>query len=200
MAANVLELNPVSRITAGYIGVPGQRTFFLQARKGGQVVSLLMEKEQVSALAQSVLQLIEHLDQNFPAMSTAPLPRNMALETPVQPLFRVGQMGLGYDQERDLLVLVAQELRARDEDDDDDDEEEADEFEASEFEADADEMDEDEGDIVRMWASRGQMEAMARHAIEMVKQGRPVCPLCGQPINADGHFCPPRNGYRRTLV
>ena len=197
MAANVLELNPVSRITAGYIGVPGQRTFFLQARKGNQVVSLLMEKEQVAALAQSVLQLIEHLDQNFPAMSTAPLPRNMALETPVQPLFRVGQMGLGYDQERDLLVLVAQEIRARAEDEEDEDEEE----EADEFEADdGGEIDEEEGDIVRMWASRGQMEAMARHAIEMVKQGRPICPLCGQPINADGHFCPPRNGHRRTLV
>ena len=198
MAANVLELNPVSRITAGYIGVPGQRTFFLQARKGSQVVSLLMEKEQVSALAQSVLQLIEHLDQNFPAMSTAPLPRNMALETPVQPLFRVGQMGLGYDQERDLLVLVAQELRAREEEEDDDDDN--DEEEAG-FEADeSEEIDEEEGDIVRMWASRGQMEAMARHAVEMVKQGRPICPLCGQPINADGHFCPPRNGHRRTLV
>ena len=192
MASNVIELNPVSHITAGYIGVPGQRTFYLQARKGKTLISLLLEKEQVTALAQSVLQLIEHLDQNFPAMSTAVLPRNMALEHPISPLFRVGQMGLGYDQERDLLVLVIQELQTIDDDDEDDD------VEAMETEADED--DAERGNVVRLWASRGQMEAMARHAADVVKQGRPVCPLCNQPINADGHFCPPRNGHSHAKL
>lgn len=191
MAANVIEMNPVGRITAGYVGVPGQRTFYLQARKGNTLISLLMEKEQVAALAQSVLQLIEHLDQNFPTISTAPLPRNMALEQPIQPLFRIGQMGLGYDQERDLLVLVAQELRLQevDEEDDNDTDELMD-----------DQEDEESGEIVRMWASRGQMEALARHAADIVKQGRPICPLCNQPINPDGHFCPPRNGHLRAKL
>lgn len=188
MASNVIELNPVSHITAGFIGVPGQRTFYLQARKGKTLVSLLLEKEQVTALAQSVLQLIEHLDQNFPAMSTAVLPRNMALEHPISPLFRVGQMGLGYDQERDLLVLVIQELQTVGADDDE-----------IENDTEADD-DEERGNVVRLWASRGQMEAMARHAAEVVKQGRPVCPLCGQPINVDGHFCPPRNGHSRAKL
>ncbi len=190
MAANVIEMNPVSRITTGFVGVPGQRTFYLQARKGSTLITLLMEKEQVAALAQSVLQLIEHLDQNFPAMSTAPLPRNMSLEQPLQPLFRVGQMGLGYDQERDLLVLVAQEMATRDEGDEDD-------LESTDDESDAADPD---GDVVRMWASRGQMEALARHAADIVKQGRPTCPLCGLPINADGHFCPPRNGHKHAQL
>lgn len=190
MAANVIEMNPVSRITTGFVGVPGQRTFYLQARQASTLITLLMEKEQVAALAQSVLQLIEHLDQNFPAMSTAPLPRNMSLEQPLQPLFRVGQMGLGYDQERDLLVLVAQEIATREEGDEDDLE-------------DMDKEDDDSdpsGDVVRMWASRGQMEALARHAADIVKQGRPTCPLCGLPINADGHFCPPRNGHKHAQL
>ena len=190
MAANVIEMNPVSRITTGFVGVPGQRTFYLQARKGSTLITLLMEKEQVAALAQSVLQLIEHHDQNFPAMSTAPLPRNMSLEQPLQPLFRVGQMGLGYDQERDLLVLVAQEMATRDEGDEDD-------LESTDDESDAADPD---GDVVRMWASRGQMEALARHAADIVKQGRPTCPLCGLPINADGHFCPPRNGHKHAQL
>jgi len=195
-------MNPVSRITAGYVGVPGQRTFYLQARKGTTLVSLLVEKTQVAALAQSVLQMIEHLDQNFPAVSTAPLPRNMALEQPIEPLFRVGQMGLGYDQERDLLVLVAQEIpTAVDEDDDADDQDEM--TGLTGFRSDDEDDDDDDqetGDIVRMWASRGQMEALARHAAEVVKQGRPICPLCGQPINVDGHFCPPRNGHQRARL
>ncbi len=185
MASNVIELNPVTHITAGYTGVPGARTFYLQMRKGSTMISLLMEKEQVAALAQSVLQLIEHLDQNFPSVSTAPLPRNMALEHPISPLFRVGQMGLGYDQDRDLLVLVAQEVPTAEEDDEEEDE--------------APPPEDETGGVVRIWASRGQMEAMARHAAEVVKQGRPVCPLCGQPINAEGHFCPPRNGFRPKL-
>jgi uncharacterized repeat protein (TIGR03847 family) len=197
MASNIIEMNPVSRITAGYVGVPGQRTFYLQARKGSTLISLLVEKEQVIALAQSVLQMIEHLDQNFPAVSTAPLPRNMGLEQPVNPLFRVGQMGLGYDQERDLLVLVAQEIATVIDDDDDD----GDDDDAALLGFQSDEEEEpDLGEVVRMWASRGQMEALARHATEIVKQGRPVCPLCGQPINVDGHFCPPRNGHLRRLV
>ncbi len=193
MASNVLEMNPVSRITTGYVGVPGQRTFYLQARKGGTLVTLLVEKEQVAALAQHVLQLIEHLDQNFPSMSTAPLPRNMSLEQPLQPMFRVGQMGLGYDQDRDLLVLVAQEVRVASEEEEDDD------AEALGLAAEEEE-EQDQGDVVRMWASRGQMEALARHAMEIVKQGRPICPLCAQPINADGHFCPPRNGHSRAKL
>lgn len=188
MASNVIEMNPVSRITTGYIGVPGQRTFYLQARQGSTLITLLMEKEQVAALGQSVLQLIEHLDQHFPAVSTAPMPRNMALEQPIAPLFRVGQMGLGYDQERDLLVLVAQEVVTRDEEEEDDDA------------TDVAEEPEYLGEVVRMWASRGQMEALARHAADIVKQGRPVCPLCGLPINAEGHFCPPRNGHKHAKL
>lgn len=193
MADNVIEMNPVSRITTGFVGVPGQRTFYLQARKDNVIITLLMEKEQVAALGQSVLQLIEHLDQNFPAISTAPLPRNMALEQPIQPLFRVGQMGLGYDQDRDLLVLVAQEMATADEDEEDDDEGD---LEAADDEDDA----EASGEVVRIWASRGQMEALARHATDIVKQGRPTCPLCGLPINADGHFCPPRNGHKHARL
>lgn len=190
MAANVIEMNPVSRITTGFVGVPGQRTFYLQARKGSTLVTLLMEKEQVAALAQSVLQLIEHLDQNFPAVSTAPLPRNMSLEQPLQPLFRVGQMGLGYDQEHDLLVLVAQELATHEEGEEDD---------LASLNDEGDDADPN-GDVVRMWASRGQMEALAHHAADIVKQGRPTCPLCGLPIDADGHFCPPRNGHKHAQL
>jgi uncharacterized repeat protein (TIGR03847 family) len=181
---NVLELNPVSHVTTGFVGVPGQRTFYLQARQGSTLVSLLLEKEQVAALAQSVLQLIEHLDEKYPSVSTAPMTRDMNLEEPIQPLFRVGQMGLGYDQERDLLVLVAQEIQTV---------EEEEEVSIEETET--------EGAVVRMWANRGQMEALARHALEIVKQGRPVCPLCHQPMNVEGHFCPPRNGHKHaTLV
>ncbi len=105
MAAASFDLGPVSRITVGAVGVPGQRIFYLQARQGRSLVTLVVEKAQVQALAERVLEVL-------PASPAAAAPDAEAveLEEPVQPAWRAGELELGYEAGRDLCVLVAREL------------------------------------------------------------------------------------------
>jgi uncharacterized repeat protein (TIGR03847 family) len=174
MPGAVFELNPVSHITTGYIGQPGQRVFYLQAASGGETVTLIIEKVQVEALAQSIVQLLDELHQKFSNLSRAESgyrAERMALQVPLDPAFRVGQLGLGYDPDRDLIVLVAQEVTTE-------------------------ERGPDEAGVARLFATRAQMLALSEHGQAVVRQGRPICGLCGQPIDAEGHFCPRSNGHK----
>ena len=115
-----IDLNPVDFITVGTIGPKGQRVFHLQAGKAKQIVSLIIEKEQAWALSEAIRELVEDLEQRYPGaepINDAEL--NMELRDPIEPLFRVAQMGLGYDEDRNMVVLVAQELVSVDEEEDD---------------------------------------------------------------------------------
>lgn len=167
--ANILhDLNPVSRVTVGALGEPGQRTFFLQARQGRTLVSLVTEKEQMQSLAQGISDLLTRLGERADAPTDVSA-HELDLEQPVEPLFRIGQLGLGYDQESDLVVIVAYEF--------------------------TDEEDAETVDVVRIWATHDQMRALAHHIAEVAAAGRPTCILCGRPIDPRGHFCPRRNGH-----
>lgn len=170
MAEFTYDLEAVQRITAGAVGQPGQRIFYLQARRGNRVISLLAEKEQVRALAEAIAQLLDDLAEKDPGLSTSDdiLVTNMSLEEPLDPEFRIGQMGLGYDAERDMVVLVIQGMTD----------------DASEDPATA-----------RFSATRMQMRALSTHAAHVVAAGRPICGNCGRPIDPSGHFCPQRNGH-----
>jgi uncharacterized repeat protein (TIGR03847 family) len=86
------------------------------------------------------------------------------------PLFRARLIGLGFDTERELVLI---ELRERSEDDDED---------AIDDEAD--------GYVARIYATRAQVRAMAARGAEAVAGGRPPCPLCEQPMDPSGHRCP----------
>ncbi len=174
MAGAVYELNPITHITSGFIGQPGKRVFYLQAFKGREVVTLIVEKQQIEALAQGIEQFIAELKEKSPGLPDASpdyAADQMALKIPLDPAFRVGQLGLGYDQDRDLLVLVAQEVIVED-------------------------RDPEEAGNARFFATRSQMRALGRHSLEIIKQGRPICGNCGQPIDPEGHFCPRRNGHK----
>jgi uncharacterized repeat protein (TIGR03847 family) len=177
MAQYIFDFERVNYIVADAVGNPGQRTFFLQAQQGRQVATLLLEKQQVAALAASILQLLEELDEINPDLP--PVGENLTdlrLREPLTPAFRVGQMGLGYDEMQDLMVLIAQELVAE----------------------------EEEGGAqparARFFATRNQMRSLSEHALGAVASGRPDCPLCGQPIDAEGHFCPRTNGHAYPLA
>lgn len=156
-----IELNPVDFITVGTIGPKGQRVFHLQAGKGRQLVSLTIEKEQAWALSEAIKELVADLNERFPNAETGPTPRaaDMDLREPIEPMFRVAQMGLGYDEDRNLIVLVAQELVVVEEDTDP-------------------EM--VQPGIVRMWCNRAQMLALSEHAQETVQAGRPDPKLNGR--------------------
>ena len=156
-----LQLTPVDFIPIGTVGPKGQRVFHLQGGKDEQLVSLIIEKEQAWALSEAITDLLDDLDERFPegAVSEAPTTLNMDLREPIEPLFRVAQMGLGYDEEHDLVVLVAQELVVVDENPP---------------------PEEVEPGIVRLWCSRHQMRALSLHALDTVQAGRADPPPNGR--------------------
>ncbi len=171
MSEFTYDLDSVQRITAGAVGPKGQRVFYVQARRANRLITLLAEKEQVRALADAIARLLDSLAEKNPRLATSDdlLVTDMSLEEPLEPEFRVGQMGLGYDAERDLVVLLIQSVG--------DDDEEGGALTA------------------RFSASRAQMRALSSHAAQVVAAGRPICGNCGRPIDPAGHFCPHRNGH-----
>jgi uncharacterized repeat protein (TIGR03847 family) len=172
----VYSLDPASFITIGTLGPPGARTFYLQGTQGNTIVSLIIEKEQARALSLHLERLLDALDVHYPREreSVSEVTYDMALIQPVNPLWRVGQMRIGYDDRRDLIILIAEELVFEDEEPDD-------------------------PERVQITGSREQMHALCKHVAWLVEQGRPTCPLCGNPINPDGHFCPQSNGHRKPV-
>jgi uncharacterized repeat protein (TIGR03847 family) len=176
----VIELDPVDRITAGAVGEPGQRVFFLQGRQSERLVTILVEKQQVELLSAS---LVEILARSGKETGRGPADEEMDLEEPVVPEWRAGRLSVGYDEDRDLVLLECEEIGV-DEDDDDDEEEEEEEL-----------LPADEPARVRFWATREQALALARHGAEVAAAGRPRCELCGNPIDPEGHICPALNGH-----
>jgi uncharacterized repeat protein (TIGR03847 family) len=171
----MIELDPVDRITAGAIGEPGERVFYIQGRQGDRVVTVLVEKQQVELLSASLVEVLARAGQET---GEGPGEEEMALEEPVVPEWRAGRLSIGYDEDRDLILLEAEEYVPEEED------EEAEERPAG-----------DPG-RVRFWASREQALALARHAAAVCAAGRPRCELCGNPIDPEGHICPALNGHR----
>jgi uncharacterized repeat protein (TIGR03847 family) len=174
MADFTYDLESVHRITANAIGPRGQRVFYVQVRKGTELLSMLAEKEQVRALAEAVEQFLDDLGQKNPQLATTDdiLITDMRLEEPIEPVFRIVQMGLGYDTDRDLMVLVLQGQE-----------------------------DDTEGEpvLARLSATRSQMRALSVHAAQVVAAGRPMCVQYPRPCdyrqNRDDTcpFCPDRN-------
>jgi len=185
----VIELDPVDRITAGAVGEPGARTFFLQGRKGSQLVTLLVEKQQVQLLAASVVEILARVaGEGEPELPDELPDEAMELEEPLVPEWRAGRLAIGYEEDRDMLVLEVEELLP--------DEEPGEEPEAG-ASISAPNLGEDEPDAgkVRFWATRDQMLALARHGVAVCASGRPTCQFCGNPIDAEGHTCPAMNGH-----
>ena len=103
------ELLDVDKLTVGAIGEPGHRLFLLQARHGGQVITLKMEKTQVAALSVYLANLL----RDMPAPGE--LPQDLELEEPTEPEWVVGTLGVSYDAEVDRMLLVADEAVGEDE-------------------------------------------------------------------------------------
>jgi uncharacterized repeat protein (TIGR03847 family) len=92
----IYDFDPVTRITAHAVGKPGQRVFYLQARNGPELLSMIAEKEQINALAQAITQLLEDLVDKNPLLSSSEdvlQVSDMSLEEPLEPRFRIMQMG-----------------------------------------------------------------------------------------------------------
>jgi uncharacterized repeat protein (TIGR03847 family) len=197
MTHQVHAFEPPERFVAGTVGEPGDRTFFLQARGGGRVVSVALEKVQVSLLAEKLEELLTEAARRFGVdLPEAPVLAghdNEPLDTPVDEEFRVGTLGLAFDVDTTTVVIEAieageadaeVELGADDDEDDipvDDDDDEPD----------------DDLDRLRVRLTPEATRAFIDRARRVVAAGRPPCPLCGQPLDPAGHLCPRHNGYHR---
>lgn len=172
MARRVFVFDAPDRFLPGTVGEPGDRAFFLQARKGGALVSVAIEKAQVAALAKRLDDLLDAVEA--PA---SPGPDDDAgLEEPVVELFRVGAMALAWDASDGTIVIEAQTP--------------TEDGEYVELPDDA----EDGPDLLRVRLAPERARAFVRRAAAVVAAGRPPCPFCGQPLDPQGHFCPRGNG------
>jgi uncharacterized repeat protein (TIGR03847 family) len=199
MTHQVHSFEPPERFVAGTVGEPGDRTFFLQARGGGRVVSVALEKVQVSLLAEKLEELLVEANKRFgvtlPEAPALTGNDNEPLDTPVDEEFRVGTLGLAFDVDTSTVVIEAIEAGEAEveielgEEDDTPAADDADE-------PDADEPD-DDLDRLRVRLTPEATRAFIDRARRVVAAGRPPCPLCGQPLDPAGHLCPRHNGYHR---
>ena len=173
------------RFIAGTVGEPGNRTFFLQARDGTRIVSVALEKIQVALLAERLGELLEELERRD-VEGADELPGAVgdtaALDEPINEAFRAGTLSLGWDTGDELVILEAREIT---EDDDED--------EAAVLGDDDD--DEDGPDLLRVRFAPSEARRFIARAARVLAAGRPPCPLCGQPLDPQGHLCPRRNGH-----
>ena len=197
MTHQVHAFEPPERFVAGTVGEPGDRTFFLQARGGGRVVSVALEKVQVSLLAEKLEELLTEASRRFgvelPEAPVLAVHDNEPLDTPVDEEFRVGTLGLAFDVDTTTVVIEAIEAGEGDAEVDlgaDDDEDQVDDD-------DDDDEPDDDLDRLRVRLTPEATRAFIDRARRVVAAGRPPCPLCGQPLDPAGHLCPRHNGYHR---
>lgn len=172
----VHEFDWPDRVVVGTVGRPGERTFYLQVRTGGQATSVVLEKQQSAALADLLEELLDELSSDatqpvsVPRETPPELVDDEPLDPPADPLFRTGAMRLGWDP-RTLQVVV--EAFPVEEAGDDDPLGEPDEPTA----------------VLRVRMPVGTARAFVQRTRGVVSAGRPECPRCGMPVDPDGHVC-----------
>lgn len=182
----VIDFDPPERFIADSVGPAGQRTFFVQAVSGAQVMTVSMEKEQVRLLGESVTELLDEMATQAGSSASSEVSDETSmdrapLQTPIEEDFRARQLTLAWNQDRRLVTIEATD---RDPDAEDD----ADEPEP--------------GDPIGLQGIRVAMSvsmarSFAQRCADAMTGGRPNCPFCGGPLDPGGHICPRANGYRR---
>lgn len=162
------DLTAPDHFTAGAVGSPGQRAFYLQGRESGAVVTLRLEKEHVRALGEYLAGLLA----KRPAVEAEASPDPALLE-PLEAAWAVGSLAVGYDEQSDRIMIVATEA--------------VEEEEGAEERAEA--------ATARFRIRRPQAVAFVERARALIQAGRPVCPMCSQPKDPAGHVCPRANGH-----
>jgi uncharacterized repeat protein (TIGR03847 family) len=184
MAGQLHEFDSPDRFVAGTVGQPGERTFYLQATGSGRTVSVALEKVQVAALAERLDELLDEVrrrqgaDSPVPPVAPPELEDVAPLDAPIEEEFRVGTLALAWDEDTQVVLIEAQSM----EDDEAPDPDEG----GTEF----------KGDMLRVRLTPAAARAFTKRAQRVVAAGRPPCPLCGNPLDPQGHVCPRQNGHR----
>jgi len=174
MAGQNIDVDPCDKLSADAVGKPGHRIFYLQAISNGERFTVLVEKIQLLTLASGIEKFLADLAQRDPRFETLNASVNefeMRIENFDSPLFRAGDLGVGYDETRGRMVIFVRE---------------------SILEG----ISEEETRLLRLWCTPEQANNLAYWIVEMASRGRPVCPQCGLPIEPEGHFCLKKNGHR----
>jgi uncharacterized repeat protein (TIGR03847 family) len=180
----VYSYDPPERFVAGTVGEPGQRTFYLQASSAGRITSVVLEKFQVSLLAERIDELLDEVLRRtggrgrVPAAAPVELADDGPLDLPLTEDFRVGAIALAWDGDDELVVIEAQEESE------------------TPVEPLAEEVPETGPGVLRVRITPAAARAFSRRALQLIGQGRPPCPLCGLPLDTEGHICPRQNGHR----
>ena len=186
MARRVYNFENPDRFTAGTVGQPGSRSFYLQAREGDRISSVLLEKIQVALLAERLTQLLAEVRERGAGIPLESAPSDIdsaPLDEPLNETFRVGSLTIVWNGEDESITLEARALS--------EDQESADDP----FENEDQDEDDLDLDVVRVRLNPRRALAFARRAQDVVAAGRPPCPFCGQPLNPEGHICTRRNGF-----
>jgi uncharacterized repeat protein (TIGR03847 family) len=177
------EFDDISRFTVGTIGLPGERTFFIQFRCGKEILSMSLEKSQVAALSERLKYMLTEIRSIHPLAPKPVLVRDsLPLDNPVLDEFRVGSIALFYDELRERIQIDLRELN---------------------FNGEIDEGEDDDlptlGDLqlFRLFITASQALIFHDRAQLVIAAGRQPCPFCGFPIDPQGHLCARANGYRR---
>lgn len=172
--------NEVSRFTVGTVGVPGERTFYLQIRAGNEVISTSLEKSQVAVLSERLNYMLKEIRLAHPLITRPQLIRDsLPLETPVMDEFRVGSMAIFFDAETEKIQIDLRELNIADE------------------EVDDELLTIEDLQVLRVFITPSQAKSFHDRAELVVAAGRQPCPFCSFPIDPQGHLCARANGYRR---
>jgi uncharacterized repeat protein (TIGR03847 family) len=178
----VYSYDPPDRFVAGTVGQPGERTFYLQASSGARITTVVLEKGQVSQLAERLDELLDEVTRrgavDADQTMAAALADDGPLELPLTEDFRVGAIALAWDHDGEMVIVEAQE--------------ESDEP----MEPLTEDVPEEGPGVLRVRITAAAARAFARRATQVVRQGRPPCPLCGLPLDPAGHVCPRQNGHR----
>lgn len=178
MPRSIRTFSSPSRVIVGTVGLPGERTFYLQADEGSARVWIRVEKQQVATLAEQIQRIAATLIEQGAVDASVSDRDHRPLDTPVEEDFVAAAIGLGWDEASARVII---ELHALGDD------------EPADFADD----DPEAADTVRLMLTVPDARAFAERTLAVVAAGRPVCPLCQLPLEPSGHICPRANGYRR---
>ncbi len=162
-----IEFNSITSIKPEALGEPGKRTFRLLIEDAAGSAMIWLEKEQLFQLAMAITRLQAILPSSGGADPQAPSSAGESSGPQLE--FTVGKMVLGHEGNSDRFVIDAYDAGI--------------------------EEGEEAGPTVRLWGVRGQLKSFAAEALKVCAAGRPICPLCAEPIDSTGHKCARVNGH-----
>jgi uncharacterized repeat protein (TIGR03847 family) len=166
------DFTSVDRFITGAVGTPGNREFHIQVIDDGRATSFKLEKQQVAMLAEHLARLLDTYE--LPEVS----PAHMGdLDEPLHDEWSIGSMMVAINEEVGRVIVICEELEIQNPDD-------------PEVEQLGDDDDDDSGAEVRISLTRDQVEAFVAGARHLIEAGRPICRLCGGPMDPEGHACP----------